>query len=83
MIDPKLLDLLCCPETRQELRLADATLIEKLNTQVTQGSLKNRGGKTVTEKLDGGLVRTDEKFLYPVRMDIPVLLIDEAIPLEE
>ncbi len=81
MIDPELLNLLCCPETHQALQVADAALIEKLNTQVTHGALKNRGGKPVTEKLEGGLVRADRKFLYPVRTDIPVLLIDEAIPL--
>lgn len=81
MIDPELLSLLCCPETHQDLRLADAALLEQLNAQVAQGSLKNRSGKPVSEKLDGGLVRADGKFLYPVRTDIPVLLIDEGIPL--
>jgi uncharacterized protein YbaR (Trm112 family) len=80
VISPELLELLCCPETRQDLRLADPALIEGLNRQVAAGSLKNRAGNIVTEKIDGGLVRTDGKYLYPIAHAIPVMLIDEAIP---
>lgn len=80
-MDSELLKILCCPETHQELRLAEPALIEKLNRQITTGELRNRAGKPATEKLDGGLVRADGKFLYPIRQKIPVLLVDEAIPL--
>jgi uncharacterized protein YbaR (Trm112 family) len=82
MIDAELLKILCCPETHQELRVADSALVEKLNQQAVAGTLKNRAGQPVKEKLDGGLVRADGKFLYPIRKDIPVMLVDEAIPLE-
>ena len=34
------------------------------------------------EPLDGGLIRADRKMLYPIREDIPVMLIEEGIPLE-
>ncbi len=81
MTHPDLLKILCCPETHQELRPAEPSLIEKLNQQIAAGALKNRAGQPVTEKLDDGLVRADGKFLYPVRQDIPVMLVDEAIPL--
>ena len=81
MIDPELLKILCCPETRQELRLAEAALVESLNRRITEGSLRNRAGRPVTEKLDGGLLRADGNFLYPIRQGIPVMLVDEAIPL--
>ena len=56
-------------------------LLEKLNRQITAGSLKNRAGKPVSEKMDAGLVRSDGKYLYPVRHNLPILLVDEAIPL--
>ncbi len=81
MIDPELLKILCCPETHQGLRPADAALVDKLNAQMASGTLKNRAGHPVLEKLDEGLVRADGKFVYPVRRNIPVMLIDEAIPL--
>jgi uncharacterized protein YbaR (Trm112 family) len=81
MVDAELLKILCCPETHQELRLAEQTLIERLNQQSAMGALKNRCGAIVSQKLDGGLVRADGKFLYPIRQQIPIMLIDEAIPL--
>ena len=83
MVDPDLLSLLCCPETRQGLRQADAPLLEKLNQQITAGSLLNRTGGRVSEKLTGGLIREDGKILYPVRNGIPVMLVDEGISCAE
>jgi uncharacterized protein YbaR (Trm112 family) len=81
VVDQSLLDILVCPETKQPLRPADAGLIERLNASIAQGSLSARGGQTVTEPLVEGLVREDGAVLYPVRDDIPIMLIDEAIPL--
>jgi uncharacterized protein len=81
MIDPDLLKILCCPETHQELRLAEPAVIEKLNGQIAAGTLTNRGGKLVTEKMEGGLIRADSKLLYPIRRNLPIMLVDEGIPL--
>jgi len=81
MIDPDLLSILCCPETHQDVRLAEPVLIDKLNAQIAAGALKNRAGQPVQEKIDAGLIRADGKFLYPARKNIPVMLVDEAIPL--
>ncbi len=82
MVDKELLDMLCCPETKEDVSLAEGGLIEALNRKVETGQLKNRGGEIVKEKMDSGLVRADRKVLYPIREDIPIMLIDEAIPLE-
>ncbi len=81
MIDSELLKILCCPETHQEVRLAEPPVIDKLNQRIAAGALKNRAGQPVQEKIEGGLVRADGKFLYPIRHDIPVMLVDEGIPL--
>jgi YfiH family protein len=78
-IDPELLKILACPETKEPVSLAPAELIEKLNNLIEQGGIKNRGGEDVTETMDAGLIREDGRFLYPIRDDIPVMLIDEAI----
>ncbi|MDB6021198.1 MAG: uncharacterized protein JWQ04_1055 [Pedosphaera sp.] len=80
-LDAELLKILCCPETHQELKLAAPELLEKLNGQITSGRLQNRAGHAVADKIDGGLARSDGKFLYPIRQNIPVMLVDEAIPL--
>ncbi len=82
-LDKDLLAILCCPETKQGVVLAGDLLIEKVNGAIERGTLKNKAEKPVTEKLDGGLIRSDNKILYPVREDIPVMLIDEGIPLDQ
>lgn len=80
-LDPELLKILCCPETHQVLCLADPALINSLNEKIAAASLQNRDGLPVKEKIDGGLVRDDRKFLYPIRLNIPIMLVGEAIPL--
>lgn len=80
-IHQELLDILACPETKQPLTLASTDLLTTLNQRIRGGSCKNRHGDTVSEPIDGGLVREDGKYLYPIRDDIPIMLIDEAIPL--
>jgi uncharacterized protein YbaR (Trm112 family) len=82
MVDQELLDILVCPETKQPVRPADAEVLARLNTAIARGSVKNRGGQPVTEEVREGLLREDGLFLYPVRDDIPIMLIDEAIPLK-
>ncbi len=47
------------------------------------GKITNRGGKIVENPLDGGLIREDKKFLYPIDDGIPIMLIDEAISLDQ
>lgn len=81
-MDKELLDMLCCPETKEDVSLADPGLIDALNRKIEAGQVKNRGGEAVKEKMESGLIRADRKVLYPVREDIPIMLIDEAIPLE-
>ena len=80
-IDTKLLEILCCPETKQDLKLADEKTINDLNALVEKSELKNRIKQPVDKKLDGGLIREDGKYLYPIIEEIPILLIDESIPL--
>ena len=78
-MDAQLLEILCCPETKQDVVLASSALVEELNRRIEAGTLKNRAGEAVKEKMEAGLLRADKKFLYPIREDIPIMLIDEAI----
>ena len=78
MISPEVLDLLCCPETQQPLRVATAGQLAQVNTS---GTL-NRAGTSVRLPIPAALVRDDGTVLYPVWDDIPCLLIEEGIPLK-
>jgi len=81
MIDKELLEILACPETKEPVQLADQEIVDQLNARIEKGEVKNRGGQPVEKKIDGGLVREDGAYLYPIEDDIPIMLIDEAIPL--
>ncbi len=79
----ELLDILVCPETKQAVHLAEASLLDQLNQRIHQGTLANRGGTILTTPLEAVLVREDRQYCYPIRADIPVMLIDEAIRLDD
>jgi uncharacterized protein YbaR (Trm112 family) len=66
----------------QTLELADAETLGRVNQAVNDGTLENQGGDRVKEQIEEGLVREDGKVLYPVKEDIPVMLLDEAIRLD-
>lgn len=81
MINEALLKILVCPETKQPVKPADDAMLNRINRSIQAGTVKTRNGSLVTDKLDEGLVREDGKFLYAIRNNIPIMLIDEAIPL--
>ncbi len=83
MVDQELLDILVCPETKQPVRLAGTDLLRMLNRAIAAGEVKMRDGQLVEDRIEEGLVREDNGVLYPVRDSIPIMLIDEAIPLDD
>ena len=82
MIGEDLLEILRCPQDKSRLHLADTELLDRLNQAIASGQVTNQSGTQVSEPLAGGLVREDNRVLYPIIDDLPVLLIDESIPLD-
>lgn len=82
-ISKELLDILVCPDQRTPLSVADDDLLAALNRGVVEGALKNRAGELVEKALDGALVREDRQVAYPIFDGIPIMLVDEAIPLDQ
>jgi len=80
-IDNELLDILCCPETRQPVTVASSDIISPLNAEIKAGRLRNRGGDKVESPIAEGLLREDGRVLYLVDDSIPIMLIDQSIEL--
>lgn len=83
MVDASLVAILACPETHQPVQVADDATVAKVNAAIAAGTARNREGDAVSEPIETGLIREDGAYLYPVREDIPVMLIGEAIPLAD
>ena len=83
MISSELIKLLVCPETKRPVSLADAATVERVNEQIRSRAVKDRSGAVVEAEIEGGLMTDDLRFLYPVRDEIPVMLIDQAIVIKE
>jgi uncharacterized protein len=83
MICSELLKILVCPESQSSLSLASNELIATLNAAIARGQLKNKAGQKIDKPIGGGLVRADQTLLYPIVDEIPMMLVDEGIPLDQ
>ena len=82
-ISAELLEILVCPETHQKLTVADEATVKKLAGLQAEGKLTNRAGKPVEQAPGGALVREDGQFCYLVVDNIPIMLIDEAVGMDQ
>ncbi len=82
-ISQQLLDILVCPEDRTPLTLADDALLDRVNRAITAGKIKNRSDETLQQRIEAALVRQDGKRLYLIVDDIPNLLADRSVCLEQ
>lgn len=75
-VDQELLDILVCPKTKAELELVD------LPEEVRQGLVEKyrehfRDEEPVVEQ---GLYCGESQLVYPIVSDIPIMLVEEALP---
>jgi uncharacterized protein YbaR (Trm112 family) len=80
-IDKKLLDILCCPESKVDVIELSKPELDDINKKIKNGQLKYVDGKAVKEVLQEGLITVDKKTVYRIDDDIPVMLIEMGIPL--
>ena len=75
-VEQDLLDILVCPKSRADLRLVDlppelcAKLVERYREHFPEEPPEVRQG----------LLCDESQLLYPIVADIPVMLIEEALP---
>ena len=78
-MDRKLLDILCCPTTRQSLTMLNSQGLEALNRAIAAGGVKRADDSPQATPLREALLTRDRKTVYRVDDGIPVLLAEEAI----
>ncbi len=82
-IDDALLNILCCPETRQDLRPMNEDELRKLNTWIETAQLNFRDGSPIELPVTEALITVDGSRVYVIRDEIPVMLIDKIIDLTD
>jgi uncharacterized protein YbaR (Trm112 family) len=78
-MDRKLLDILCCPSTRQSLAVLDAQGLAALNRAIAAGGIMRADESPQADPIREALLTRDRKTVYRVEDGIPVLLAEEAI----
>lgn len=63
------------------MRLAGADELAAYNKALGEGKLSNAAGEKLGQAMEGALVSECGRWLYPVQEGIPVLLVEEAVPL--
>ena len=78
-MDRKLLDILCCPISKQPLAMVNSAELSALNTAIGSGNVLKNDETAQTELVKQALITRDHKMIYRIEDDIPVLLADEGI----
>jgi len=78
-MDRKLLDILCCPATKQPLALLNKAELAALNEAIAGGGLQRIDGSAQSAPVKEGLITRDHQTIYRIEDGIPVLLSDEGI----
>ena len=78
-MDRKLLDILCCPASKQPLALLNKAELRALNEAIAAGSLQRIDGSPQSAPIKEGLITRDHQTVYRIEDGIPVLLSDEGI----
>ncbi|PZO09618.1 MAG: hypothetical protein DCF27_05085 [Lysobacteraceae bacterium] len=78
-MDRKLLDILCCPTSKQPLALLGGPELAAVNRAIAAGAVVRADGSPQSEALAEALVTHDRRTVYRIEDGIPVLLADEAL----
>jgi uncharacterized protein YbaR (Trm112 family) len=78
-IDPKLLEILRCPATKQQVFPLTKQQLTAINQAIAAGDLVHADGSAIDSPLEEGLVTENKNRVYRIEQGIPVMLEDESI----
>lgn len=78
-IDPRLLDILCCPVSKVPVRHLTSREQAFLNDAIALGGVIDVDGRAIVDAFGDGLITTDGKVIYRIDDGIPVMLPDSGV----
>ena len=78
-VDPKLLEILRCPVTKQQVFPLTEQQLTAINLAIAADNLLHADGSAIDKPLVEGLVTENKNRVYRIEQDIPVMLEDESI----
>ena len=82
-MNEKILKLICCPSSKKQLKILNEEGLANLNQAISAGLIKNNQGKILKDEIEQALITEDYELAYVVRDDIPVLLENESIKMNQ
>ncbi|MEZ5359370.1 MAG: Trm112 family protein [Candidatus Zixiibacteriota bacterium] len=73
-INDELIKILCCPVTKQPVELLSNEKLNRLNSMIKDGKIKDNEGNAVDMIAESALITKDGKTIYRIDDDIPVML---------
>jgi len=81
-MDPNLLNIICCPVTREKLSTVTPKQLALINAEIANNTLTKLDGSIAENPQSKALINATKTLLYPIEEDIPILLENEAIELK-
>ena len=78
-INKEMLDILCCPISKVSIKALPQDKLDILNKLIAGDKVKDTDGNQITDQLKEALITSDNKTIYRVDDDIPVMLAGSGI----
>ncbi|THB70028.1 MAG: Trm112 family protein [Gammaproteobacteria bacterium] len=78
-VNAKLLEILCCPQTKIPVEVMEGEELAALNKKVEGGGIKYIDGSMVEEPLVEALITKNREVIYRVDDDTPVMIYEKGI----
>ena len=78
-IDSKLLEILRCPVTKQQVYVMSEEQLTAINDEISLGNVLQADGNVIENSIREGLITENKNRVYRIEKNIPIMLEDESI----